>query len=292
MATILKEIGFSPSLMQAGYKAYRKHVCTYLTYAEEEKTAVLGVTNLDRLNLVRISGVTGSGKTLILKALQARGEQILDLEDLAKHKGSILGDYPDEPQPSQKAFETALYNELERLDDSRVVWVENEGSKIGNIGVSRRLWEKMCASPRVHIRVDLEDRADYILRDYKYLLENNTSLDLPGLLKRLEKYAGAKKHDHWMKLLKEARHRELVLSLMEYYDASYRVPTGTPLSDCVMPPGLLTDWQSLVHSEYISQFITIGQEYKASLGDVRMLAKSTEDLQLAPNEPTSVIEAQ
>jgi len=260
MATILKEIGFQPSLMQGGYKAYRKHVCTYLTYEESEKSAVLGQTNLDRQKWIRISGVTGSGKTLLLKALKERGEQILDLEDLAKHKGSILGDYPDAKQPSQKGFETLLYNEIEQLDASAVVWLENEGSKIGNIGVSRRVWEKMCVSPRVHIKVDLQDRAEYILQDYNYLIEN-AALDLPGLLKRLEKYAGGKKFAHWIKLLGDKQHKELVLSLMEYYDASYRVPSGTPLRECCMPAGLLLDWEKMVASDYITDFINIGQQH-------------------------------
>ncbi|XP_023346600.1 uncharacterized protein LOC111715500 isoform X2 [Eurytemora carolleeae] len=145
MAIILKEIGFQPVLLQGGYKAYRQHVCSYLC---QEKTEDQPLTNLDKIRLVRISGATGSGKTLLLKALKARGEQILDLEDLAKHKGSILGDYPSENQPSQKGFESDLFNNIEELSPSSVVWIENEGSRVGNVGVSRRLWEKMCKSPR------------------------------------------------------------------------------------------------------------------------------------------------
>eukprot|EP00088_Acartia_fossae_P059232 TRINITY_DN7005_c0_g1_i7.p1 TRINITY_DN7005_c0_g1~~TRINITY_DN7005_c0_g1_i7.p1 ORF type:complete len:409 (-),score=68.63 TRINITY_DN7005_c0_g1_i7:61-1287(-) len=257
MATILKEIGFQPSLLQAGYKQYRKTICNYLCTEENEKD---GETNLERIKLVRISGATGSGKTLLLKALEERGEQILDLEYLAKHKGSILGDYPDAGQPSQKFFETELYNQLEALKTDKVVWVENEGSKIGNLNVSRRLFERMSSSPRVHITVDMDDRVDYILKDYEYLI-SNPDLKLPDLLKRIEKYAGKKTCDAWLKLLGEKNYRELVVGLIKYYDSSYKVPKGESLATLAMPSGLLLDFPKLTSSQYVDNFISIGDEY-------------------------------
>jgi len=255
MATILKEIGFHPTLLQGGYKSYRKHICTHLCSED-----FVADSQLDKLKFIRVSGVTGSGKTLLLKALEARGEQILDLEDLAKHKGSILGDYPDESQPSQKYFETKLYNKIETLSSDRVVWLENEGSKIGNIGVSRRVWEKMCQSPRIHIKVALEDRVDYILKDYQYFIERKKA-ELPSLFQRLEKYAGKKSCAAWTKLHEEGEYRKLVESLIGYYDASYKVPSGPSLSDYNIPSGLLLEPALLAESDLVNSIIALGLDY-------------------------------
>jgi len=271
MAAVLKEIGFQPSLIQGGYKAYRKHVCSLLLNEDNNQQ-----TTLDKLHFIRISGHTGSGKTLLLKALEARGEQILDLEDLAKHKGSILGDYPDAAQPSQKWFDTQLYNSIETLNDSSVVWLENEGSKIGNINVSRRMWEKMCKSPRVHMSVDLEDRLNYIMKDYDYLIERKDTVG-PALLKRLEKYAGKKTYTNWMKMLERGEHRDLCASLMEYYDASYKVPTGEALREFCVPSGLLMD-EKLPESSFVDEIISFGQHYVENL--------PKEDLQASTNGHT------
>jgi len=256
MATILKEIGFQPTLLQAGYKAYRQNITKFLCNGYDESPDDI----IRDLNFIRISGVTGSGKTLLLQALQARGEQILDLEDLAKHKGSILGDYPDEPQPSQKFFETKLFNEIHKLNTGSVIWLENEGSKIGNIGVSRRVWEKMCRSPRVHIKVDLDDRIDYVLKDYKYLIENDK---LPDLLKRLEKYAGNKTYTAWIKLNDEGKYRELVKDLIKYYDSSYKTPTGPALREFNIPPGYLLNESEYTASALLTEFIQTGRDYHA-----------------------------
>jgi len=272
MTTILKEIGFQPSLMQGGYKQYRKHICNYLCIEEPGEGNGQTKKKLDKIKLIRISGHTGSGKTLLLKALEDRGEQILDLEFFAKHKGSILGDYPDSGQPSQKWFETVLYNYIESLETDKVVWVENEGSKIGSVNVSRRLFEKMCRSPRVHINVSLEDRVDYILKDYDYLIHNK-ELKLPELLKRIEKYAGKKTCTAWLKHLEEKNYRELVIGLIKYYDASYKTPIGDAMTTLPMPSGLLLDIEKLASSQYIDTFITIGKEYLEKITEETSNAK-------------------
>jgi len=165
------------------------------------------------------------------------------------------------PQPSQKWFETELFNTIESFDSSRVVWLENEGSKIGRVGVSRRVWEKMKISPRVHIKASQEDRTNYILKDYHYFLCPGSNM--PSLLKQLEKYAGQKTYLKWIKLFEEGEFRELTTSLMEYYDASYRVPSGVPIREMIMPDGLLLNADAMIGSNYISDFIQLGNQHIA-----------------------------
>src|SRR5262245_35621197 len=137
MATILREIGWDATTLQGGYKAYRRWVVAQL----EELPS--------KFQLVVIHGPTGSGKSRLLAALARQGGQVLDLEELAAHRGSVLGGLPDRPQPAQKMFESALLAGLRRLDPARSVFVEGESKKIGELQVPDALIESMRASPCV-----------------------------------------------------------------------------------------------------------------------------------------------
>jgi tRNA 2-selenouridine synthase len=121
MAHIFAKIGWSVTQLEGGYKDYRRHV-------------IGALDALPALIHFRvICGPTGSGKSRLLRILAGQGAQVLDLEELANHRGSVLGNFPNERQPTQKAFESALWETLRRLDRNRVVFVECESKKIGNV---------------------------------------------------------------------------------------------------------------------------------------------------------------
>jgi tRNA 2-selenouridine synthase len=155
--TWLRLVGWDAQQLKGGYKAYRAHVIARL--------AAITPT----LQLQVVCGPTGSAKTSVLHALAALGEQVLDLEDLAAHRGSVLGSVPGREQPSQKAFETRLMAALSAFDPARRVWVEAESRRIGRLSVPDALLLRLRESPVVEINATHEARLAYLLRDYAWL---------------------------------------------------------------------------------------------------------------------------
>ncbi len=155
MNWFLGQIGFRARQMSGGYKAYRAEV-------RELLSALPGA-----LDLHVLCGRTGSGKTRLLQALAAEGAQVLDLEALACHRGSVLGAMPDAPQPSQKRFDSLVWQRLRGLDPGRPVFVESESRKIGQLRVPELLHERMRAS-RNCFWVEMPDaaRIELLLEDY------------------------------------------------------------------------------------------------------------------------------
>jgi tRNA 2-selenouridine synthase len=172
MVTWLRLVGWDAQQLQGGYKAWRRHVIDYLE------------AQCPALQFQVLIGATGSAKTRVLQALERQGCQVLDLEALAEHKGSILGNTPGVPQPSQTAFETNIASALERLDLSRPVYVEAESRRIGRLTVPTPLIERMRMSPCIEIRATPEARLSYLLRDYDYLGDDRALLvEQMGMLK-------------------------------------------------------------------------------------------------------------
>lgn len=155
LAWFLDQIGFRAHVLDGGYKAFRAAVVAQLHWLPE------------RLNFIVVCGRTGSGKTRLLRTLAQHGAQVLDLEGLARHRGSVLGLLPDQPQPAQKAFETSLWDALRRFDATRPVYVESESKKIGNLRVPQALIECMRAQSAC-LHVDMPDaaRVQLLLEDY------------------------------------------------------------------------------------------------------------------------------
>ena len=206
MAHILREIGWNAETLEGGYKAYRRWVVQQLEEIPE------------KLEWHVIHGPTGSGKSRLLGALKRAGAQVLDLEDLAAHRGSVLGNLPGRPQPSQKMFESRLLKELGGLDVSRPIFVEGESKKIGELQVPEALMSRMRASPCVLLETALETRVDLLLDEYKHFLEDRKTLeaqlDCLIALHGRERIAGWKSIGDW---------RELVARLLvEHYDPAYR----------------------------------------------------------------------
>jgi len=254
MALILREIGFQAAIFQGGYKEYRQLVRETVQESELRN-------RIDEFKFILMSGTTGSGKSLILETLEKRGEQMIHLELLARHKGSVLGNYPGEVQPSQKLFESQLFHLLQfQMDPSKVVWLEYESFKIGNITVPKKLSNKMLVSDRVHIEATLDDRVTYILQDYSYICADPEALK--ATLRRLDRLAGKKVVDSWRKLVDEGQFEQLVRNLVvDYYDRCYRIPRGEALEVFHLPGGLILDKIALLNSALVGRLIDLGESH-------------------------------
>jgi tRNA 2-selenouridine synthase len=213
MAHILREIGWDARTLEGGYRAYRRWVVEAL-----EKLP-------SRHELVVIQGPTGSGKSRLLAALRRVGAQVLDLEELAAHRGSVLGELPGRPQPSQKRFESLLLHELAGLDAARPVFVEGESKKIGQLQVPEALIARMRTSKCVLLDNALEVRVRLLIEEYRHFLEDRRSLERQ--LDCLAALHGRDKIASWKALAARGAWEELVTRLLvEHYDPAYRRSSG------------------------------------------------------------------
>ena len=208
LAHVLNEIGFSAVQLDGGYRAWRRHVVAQLA----ERPA--------RFDCRVVCGVTGSGKSRLLAALAAEGGQVLDLETLARHRGSLLGDRPGEPQPSQKAFESAILAALERCDERTPVWIESESRKIGTVQVPDALLAAMRAAPCVHVELALAQRVDLLKEEYAHFLADPSAL--ASRLAHLVPLHGRETIARWNALARQGDFDALVAELLEaHYDPTY-----------------------------------------------------------------------
>lgn len=210
MHWFLGQIGFRSRQLQGGYKAYRAQV-------RDDLAALPG-----RFSWQVLCGRTGSGKTRLLQALKAEGAQVLDLEALAAHRGSVLGALPDEAQPSQKAFDSALWAALRALDPARPVFVESESRKIGRITVPEALLASMRGERSACVWISMSEaaRVELLLQDYGHFSADPETFcrALDGLIElrghaRVEAWQDQARAGHWA---------EVFAALMrEHYDPGY-----------------------------------------------------------------------
>lgn len=206
-AAILTQIGWRADLIEGGYQTYRALV----------HRAVYKTTLPHRVIL--LDGNTGTAKTDILHRLAARGIQTIDLEGLANHRGSLLGQM-DGTQPCQKAFESTLACALARLDPARPVIVEAESSKVGGRIVPPSLWSAMKAADRIEIEAPLSARAAFLAEAYRDLGDNHAMF--ARKLEVLRRHRGGLV-DRWQALLRNKDAIGLATALMEdHYDPTYR----------------------------------------------------------------------
>ena len=160
LALILDQIGFNVTLVDGGYKAFRAALVADLPQLAAQ------------LDYRVICGTTGSGKTRLLQALSALGEQVLDLEALANHRSSVLGLIPGKPQPSQKAYDSLIWAALKGFDTSRPVYIESESKKVGNVAIPEGLITAMRAAPCLQIELSEDDRVALLLEDYDFFVQD------------------------------------------------------------------------------------------------------------------------
>jgi tRNA 2-selenouridine synthase len=206
-ASILQQIGWRAEVLEGGYRTWRRHVVDQLYHS------VLP------FRVIRLDGYTGTAKTEVLDRVASLGGQVIDLEGLARHRGSILGDVVGE-QPSQKAFESALIGAMSGLDPARPVLIEAESARIGALRLPPALWAAMRTAPRIVLEAEPGARARYLAGIYADLVA-----DAVGLTRRLHglrSIAGHATVDGWIALLQAGQAEALARALIEvHYDPAY-----------------------------------------------------------------------
>ena len=191
LAYILARIGWPAVQLDGGYKEFRRHVNTALeTLPQQFRYRV-------------ICGTTGSGKSRLLQTLEADGAQVLDLERLAAHRGSVLGHLPDAPQPTQKMFETRLWETLRHFDPTREVFVESESKKVGNVRVPDALMQAMRGSPCVALALPDAARVALLMADYAHFVDSPEALNRQ--LECLQTLYGGAKIARWQAMPRKAQ---------------------------------------------------------------------------------------
>ncbi len=209
MAHVFREVGWDAATLEGGYRSYRRWVVDQLMQKPLQ------------FKFHVIHGPTGSGKSRLLAALKRAGAQALDLEELAAHRGSVLGSLPGRPQPSQKMFESLLLKELAALDPGKPVFVEGESRKIGQLHVPEALIERMRAAECVRLETGLETRVTLLLDEYRHFLAGNGALE--AQLDCLAGLHGRERIAQWKTLAAAGAWREFVSRLLtEHYDPAYR----------------------------------------------------------------------
>ncbi|CAD0185046.1 tRNA 2-selenouridine synthase [Ruegeria sp. THAF57] len=204
---MLQQIGWRAEVVEGGYRTYRRLVNRYL-YDDPLPH-----------RLIALDGYTGTAKTELLAKLGACGVQVLDLEGLANHRGSLLGEMPG-GQPSQKAFESALAARLCLLDPARPVVVEAESSKIGSLILPPTIWSALRNAPRIQVAAPIEARSAYLVSAYDDVLSDSDRLR--DRLSPLRFHRGHETVDGWLSLIEAGDKKALTRALMEqHYDPAY-----------------------------------------------------------------------
>ena len=201
-AWLLNLAGIKTFTLQHGYKAYRNFV---LKSFERDATIII------------LGGETGSGKTEILKNIEESGEQIIDLENLANHKGSAFGSLGEKPQPTQEQFENDLSFHLNKIDLSKRLWLEDESRTIGTCQLPNPLWEKMKLAPIIRIKLSKEERIKRLMNDYG----NFSKEQLANCILKIEKRLGPQNAKEALEELEKGNLDKVADITLSYYDKAY-----------------------------------------------------------------------
>jgi tRNA 2-selenouridine synthase len=212
LSLVLGQIGFQVHVVEGGYKAFRGALLEQLPALAQ------------RLQYRVVCGPTGSGKTRLLQALDAAGAQVLDLEALASHRSSVLGLIPGQPQPTQKRFDTLVWEKLRGFDPARPVYVESESKKVGNVAVPESLMAAMRASPCLRLDLPDEERVRLLLEDYEFF-SRDTDL-FCARLDALVQIRGREQVQAWQQQVRAGDVETVVRELLvKHYDPGYASST-------------------------------------------------------------------
>ena len=205
---VLKSIGYNVAMLEKGYKSYRKYINNF--FEEDIKT----------FNFNILSGLTGTGKTFFLNKM-SKFFNVLDIENLAQHKGSILGNLPNIQQPSQKKFESLIWYCLIKSDLKKKVWVESESNRIGKLFLPNNLFKKMKEGKVYKIEMPIKNRINFIIKDYEYLIKDKRIVKKSlGVFKRFIPVSEMEKINSFLKNKDFKRFVECLLK--HHYDSVYK----------------------------------------------------------------------
>lgn len=213
LSLVLGQIGFHVHIVEGGYKAFRAAV-------------LAGLPELaGRFSYRVICGPTGSGKTRLLQALDAAGAQVLDLEALASHRSSVLGLIPGQPQPTQKRFDTLVWQRLRGFDPGRPVYVESESKKVGNVTVPEALIAAMRASTCLRLELSDDERVQLLLEDYDFFRRDPEFFC--ERLAALTQLRGGPQVEAWQAQVRSGDVESVVRELLlKHYDPGYAGSTS------------------------------------------------------------------
>ena len=208
LSLILSQIGFRVTLIEGGYKAFRAAIVHDIPRLVQQ------------LDWRVVCGTTGSGKTRLLQALAAQGAQVLDLEALARHRSSVLGALPGQAQPTQKRFDTLVWDALRQFDSTRPVYVESESKKVGNVVVPPALVETMRRSACLNLVLPDAQRVALLLEDYDFFVH-----DVERFCERLQvltELRGKAVVEGWKAAARAGDFETVVQQLLtQHYDPAY-----------------------------------------------------------------------
>ncbi|SIO51124.1 tRNA 2-selenouridine(34) synthase MnmH [Chitinophaga niabensis] len=216
MAWALDLYGFEVYLVKGGYKSYRR-------WALEQFEA--------KYPLVVLGGKTGSGKTKILHQMQALGEQMIDLEEIAQHQGSSYGTMNKLVQPTQEQFENNLADQLAKLDKQRKIWIEDESLTIGKRFIPKPLWNQMEAAILIDLKVPDAQRVQTLVQEYGVLDKDF----LVECTERIHKRLGPEQTKNAVAAIREGRMSEFIELVLVYYDKTYRTGLSRRHASQVFP---------------------------------------------------------
>jgi len=221
MAWLFERVGIECVTLQGGYKSYRNLLL--------EK-----IGNIP--NLIVIEGHTGSGKTEILQQLEVRGEQVINLEGLANHRGSVFGGIGQLPQPTTQQFQNDLFDEIYGLDLAKRVWIEGESQTVGRVFLPDPLWECMNKAYCIEVIVPRSDRINRLVIEYGAL----PALLMENAIQILVKRLGDQRMKEILNCYLEKDLHGVADRLLEYYDQTYQYSRDKfkrKLTEIVLPDG-------------------------------------------------------
>ena len=189
-------------VIEGGYKAFRNYVLDF--FDQKFKLHILG-------------GYTGSGKTFILDELKLMGEQVIDLEGLAHHKGSAFGSLGETSQPSSQHFENEMFEYWRHLDIDRPVWLEDESARIGCVQIPKTLFAQMRSNKLYFIDIPKEERAKLLVTEYAGFNPHHLANSINGIAKRL----GGQSVKTALEALEAKDYYQVAMITLQYYDKAY-----------------------------------------------------------------------
>ncbi|WP_040664859.1 tRNA 2-selenouridine(34) synthase MnmH [Nafulsella turpanensis] len=200
---LLNTAGLPAATLTGGYKSYRNHLLDFFGTA---------------FSLLILTGGTGNGKTELLHHLQQKGEQVIDLEGLAHHKGSVFGGMGQQEQPSSEQFQNELFLQMKEMDISRPIWLEDESISLGNVFIPHPLWNQLRRAPLVRVELALPLRIERLVREYG----NFPPQMLAEAIEKLGKRLGGQHAKAALEALQQNNLTEVAAILLVYYDKAYQ----------------------------------------------------------------------